>query len=191
MTSAPTYTAFLDARRVAHGPLAALVAALRAHPSRATDPSFLIFEDHSGRQVELDLDALPAAAPDPEPPAAERGPGRPRLGVVSREVSLLPRHWEWLEAQPSGISAALRRLVDEARRAAPGAERARELRTAASQFMTAIAGDLAGYEEASRALFAKDLPRFEQHVAAWPEDVRDHVVRLAREAVTAEASDRA
>jgi hypothetical protein len=98
--------------------------------------------------------------------------------VVSREVSLLPRHWDWLEQQPNGISAALRRLVEEARKRAPGEERARLAREAAARFMTAIAGNLPGYEEASRALFAKDHERFRQRIAAWPEDVRLHLERL-------------
>jgi len=102
----------------------------------------------------------------------------PRLGVVSREVSLLPRHWDWLEQQPNGISAALRRLLDEARKRAPGEERARLAREAAGRFMTAMAGNLPGYEEAARALFAKDHERFTQRIAAWPEDVRLHLERL-------------
>jgi hypothetical protein len=100
------------------------------------------------------------------------------MGVVSREVSLLPRHWDWLEQQPNGISAALRRLVDEARKRAPGEERARLAREAAGRFMTAMAGNLPGYEEASRALFAQDRERFTQRIAAWPEDVRAHLERL-------------
>ncbi|MFY0534142.1 DUF2239 family protein [Nannocystis pusilla] len=48
-----------------------------------------------------------------EEPPARTGPGRPKLGVVSREVSLLPRHWEWLERQPSG---SRRRCADSSRR---------------------------------------------------------------------------
>jgi hypothetical protein len=101
--------------------------------------------------------------------------------VVSREVSLLPRHWEWLEAQPNGISAAMRRLVDQASKRNPGKERARRARTAASRVMTALAGNLPGFEEASRALFAEDQARFEQLIRRWPRDVRKHFERLSRD----------
>ena len=94
-------------------------------------------------------------------------------------MSLLPRHWDWLETQPNGISAALRRLVDEARKRAPAAERARAARDAASRFMWAMAGDLPGFEEASRALFADDRDRLEKLTSRWPKDVRSHVLRMA------------
>jgi len=118
-----------------------------------------------------------------------RGPGRPRLGVVGREVSLLPRHWEWLELQPSGISAALRRLVDQARNTEPGKERARPLRAALSRVMTAMAGNRPGYEEASRALFAGDQPRLETLVRKWPKDIRRYVLDRSREASDAASAD--
>src|SRR5262245_3846770 len=111
--------------------------------------------------------------------ASVRRPGRPKLGVVAREVTLLPRHWEWLGAQPGGASVALRKLVEEARRANGDADRARAARDAAYRFMSVMAGNLAGFEEASRALFADDRRRFVGLVAGWPDDVRDHVVRLA------------
>jgi hypothetical protein len=99
---------------------------------------------------------------------------------VSREVSLLPRHWEWLERQPTSISAALRRLVDEARRREPGKQRARAARAATGRVMAAIAGNRPGYEEASRALFARDEARFLQLIRRWPPDIRAHLTRLAR-----------
>jgi hypothetical protein len=114
------------------------------------------------------------------PPRRQAGAGRPKLGIVSREVSLLPRHWDWLERQPTSISAALRRLVDEARRREPGKQRARAARAAASRFMSAMAGDRPGYEEASRALFAGDEARFLDLIRRWPPDVRAHLTRMAQ-----------
>jgi hypothetical protein len=105
-----------------------------------------------------------------------QGPGRPRLGVVSREISLLPRHWEWLEAQPGGLSATLRRLVDEARRQEPQSEQARQRRDATSRLMWALAGDLPGFEEASRALFASERGRFTDLLASWPADLRGYLL---------------
>jgi len=108
-----------------------------------------------------------------------RGRGRPKLGVVAREVTLLPRHWDWLNAQPGGASVALRKLVDEARRTNSDKDRLRAARDAAYYFMSAMAGDLPNFEEASRALFADDRRRFVSQITNWPEDIRDHVVKLA------------
>src|SRR3546814_490284 len=108
---------------------------------------------------------------------APRGRGRPKLGVTAREVTLLPRHWDWLAAQPGGASVALRKLVEQAMRDDRQTRRAAQ--EAAYRVMTALAGDLPGYEEAIRALFAGDRQRFEQQIAGWPADLRDYVTRLA------------
>ncbi len=186
-----TFTAFAGHRLVASGDLAATLLATKAHLERGGDEAILIFDDRTGAQVDFDLRgtpqevldrlaAHPLVAPRVEPPAPPRsGPGRPKLGVVCREVSLLPRHWEWLERQPQGISAALRRLVDEARKRDPEGDRARAARDAAGRFMWSIAGDLPGFVEASRALYAGDLERLDHLVRAWPPDVRAHLRRLA------------
>src|SRR5262249_25684693 len=107
-----------------------------------------------------------------------RGPGRPRLGVVAREVTLLPRHWDWLGTQPGGASVALRKLVDEARKSSAEADRARAARNRAYQFMTAIAGNLPGYEEAIRALYRNEPDRLTEQVRDWPADVRDYLFDL-------------
>jgi hypothetical protein len=116
----------------------------------------------------------------PQEPASEpRRRGRPKLGVVAREVTLLPRHWEWLNAQPGGASVALRKLVEAARRANGDKDRSRAARDAAYHFMSAMAGNLPQFEEACRALFAGDHRRFTTLIAAWPGDVRDHIIRLA------------
>jgi hypothetical protein len=108
---------------------------------------------------------------------------------VSREVTLLPRHWEWLEEQPQGASATLRRLVDEARKRAPGSQQAQLVRDAASKVMWALAGDLPNFEEASRALFAKDTVLFARLVRKWPKAVRGYLTRRLDEAAGCEASD--
>lgn len=170
MTAERTYTAFAGARRLASG--SAREVLRRLAEVGPCDGPVLVFDDASGHQVELD----PGLAAE-EPPA-RAGPGRPKLGVVSREVSLLPRHWEWLERQPSGISAALRRLVEEAIRRDPDEERTRLAREATHRVMTALAGDLPHYEEAARALFARDSKRFAQQIRRWPADIRDHLARM-------------
>ena len=123
--------------------------------------------------------AITRVAAELAAPAEPRGRGRPKLGVVAREVTLLPRHWEWLNAQPGGASVALRKLVEQARRANGDADRQRTARDAAYHFMSAMAGNLPDFEEAARALFADDRRAFVALVAAWPADIRDHVIKLA------------
>jgi hypothetical protein len=118
---------------------------------------------------------LPGAEGAPTRPGA----GRPKLGVVAREVTLLPRHWDWLKAQPGGASAALRRLVDAERRRQKEENDPRPAREAAYRFMSAMAGNLAGFEDTARALFAGDYERLRALTRAWPRDVRDHALGLA------------
>jgi hypothetical protein len=191
-TSRPHFTAFVGPTRLAAGPLAEVAIAVMQASRRPATPPIIIFSDATGQPIDLDLrgterDVIarlpqPASPPDvetEETTAGPRGRGRPKLGVVAREVTLLPRHWEWLGAQPGGASVALRKLVEEARRANGDADRVRTARDAAYRFMSVMAGNLAGFEEASRALFADDRRRFVGLVAGWPDDIRDHVVKLA------------
>ncbi len=166
------YTAFQGLQRVSAGTAEELAVFLGTRPQG----EILVFDDATGAQVDLPVKA-PAKK---EPPAVEpRGRGRPRLGVVAKEVTLLPRHWDWLNFQPGGASVTLRRLVDEARRTSGDRDRIRAAQEAAYRFMSAIAGNLPGFEEITRALFAYDRRRFTQLIAAWPDDVRDYAVRLA------------
>jgi uncharacterized protein len=183
-----SYSAFSGDRLIAFGLLAEVLAAAKAYVDTSDDPQLLIFEDRTGRQVDFDFrGSLDEVLTRSLPPPERTGPGRPKLGVVSREVSLLPRHWEWLEAQPQGISAALRRLVDEARKQNPGEQRARKGREALNRFMTAIAGNRPNYEEATRALFASDHARFEELISDWPEDIRAHLLRVLEDSLDASA----
>ena len=178
-----TYTAFVGDTLIASGPLEAMLPVVKPKFDGDASALFLIFEDQSGRQVDFDLrgtvDEVVARAL-PAPPRT--GPGRPKLGVVSREVSLLPRHWDWLEQQPNGASAALRRLVEEARRRDPGKERARLATAAAGRILSAMAGNLPGYEEASRALYAGNRAHFEELMLEWPRDIRAYIQRLVEDA---------
>ncbi len=155
------------------------------------DARLLIFDAATSRPAEIDLRGslaevqkrvarrTPAQDDEAAEEAAPRGPGRPRLGVVAREITLLPRHWEWLSLQPGGASVAIRKLVEEARRANAARDRAREGQESLHRFMTAMAGDQPHYEDALRALYAGDQPRFDISISRWPADVRDHVRRLA------------
>jgi uncharacterized protein len=181
-----SFTAFAGLRRLASGPLTEVALAIK-HAIGTTSEPIVVFSDSSGRAVDIDLRGtdqdMVARLSNPASiapiDAAPRGRGRPKLGVVAREVTLLPRHWEWLNAQPGGASVALRRLVDEARRNSGDRDRLRAARDAAYHFMSAMAGNLPNFEEAARALFADDRQRFAGLIAAWPEDLRDHLVRLA------------
>ena len=166
--------AFAGYRLLARGPAAEVVGAVKA----ATDAgeTVLTFDAADGRVVDLDLrgDMAAVLARLPSAPEAEkRGPGRPKLGVTAREVTLLPRHWDWLAGQPGGASVALRKLVEGALKEAEGPDRARRAKETTYRFMTAIAGDLPGYEEATRMLFAGDWTAFDAAVEGWPEGVRE------------------
>ncbi len=209
MIDAPanSFTSFDGHRRIASGSLQAnALAVKRALQSGVTGP-VLIFDDVTGRSIDVDTrgsddevlarlaakaiqrdkspDAEHLSQPDDTHGSSKvtadgpRGRGRPKLGVVPREVTLLPRHWEWLATQPGGASVALRKLVEEARRAYADKDRTRRAHERAYHFMSAMAGDLPGFEEATRALFANDRARFSELIVTWPHDVRDHAVDLA------------
>jgi hypothetical protein len=182
MNTAPTRNAavFAGARLAARGDLAKVARA--AHALR--DESLVVFDETTGRAIDLDLrgaveDVLARLGP---PPSLKPARGRPKLGVTAREVTLLPRHWDWLATQPGGASAALRRLVDEARRAGGAADEVRQAQEVAYRVMTTLAGDLPHYEEATRALFARDRARFDQLTAGWPADIGDYVRELSAKA---------
>ena len=175
----PNYTAFGDDQLIVSGKLPTVLARTKRAVDAGAASTILVFEDQSGRQVEFDFAGTEDEVLARELPQRPRsGPGRPKLGVVSKEVTLLPRHWAWLEQQPQGISAALRRLVEEASKREPDRQRARLARDAASRFMWSMAGDRPNFEEASRALFAIDRARFDQLVRDWPADVREHLSRI-------------
>ncbi len=194
--SAPTptlrCTAFAGHQRIASGELRHVALKAKQSYDNSLDQPILVFEDVSGKVVELPLE-LPAAdllrtlnaksAEDITPAALPaRGPGRPRLGVVAREITLLPRHWDWLAAQPGGASVTLRRLVEDARKLTAGSDRRRVAQEATYRFMHALAGNLPDYENATRALFAGDFAHLEDALSHWPEDVRDHASLLAADA---------
>ena len=179
-------TLFAGTQEVARGGREDMIAAIKDLQSRRDSPALLVFDSITGEQVDIDLrEATVAAPPAKEIPGRKR-PGRPKLGVVSREVTLLPRHWEWLSAQPSGASATLRKLVDRARRDNAHSDGVRRSQEAAFRFMTALAGNEASFEEACRSLFAGDRQGFESHVTRWPKDIADFAKTLANDALRAE-----
>ena len=195
MTAAanPAYVAFDGDRRIGSGSRRDVARAAREALDRHSHASVLVFDVQTSALVDLDLrgsvdDVVARIPPAPTHPAedtevaAPRGPGRPKLGVVAREITLLPRHWDWLAQQKGGASVAIRKLVDEARRANEEPDRIRLGQEAAYRFMSAMAGNRPHFEEAIRALFANDPRRFEKLIAEWPADIRDHTANLAERA---------
>jgi hypothetical protein len=196
-TATPSFTSFNGHKRIATGSLKVNALAVKHAMASGVPNPLLTFCDQTGQVVDIDIrgsDAemlarLPpegnqlqgkeSALIDSEESVEPRGRGRPKLGVVAREVTLLPRHWDWLAAQRGGASVTLRKLIDEARRASVDRDRQRRANERAYHFMSTMAGDMAGFEEASRALFANDAAKFQQQTEAWPADVRDYVIYLA------------
>lgn len=165
--------------------------------------SILIFDDITSEIVEVDFRGtseevlrriVETENADTGTAAAEgapRGPGRPKLGVIAREVTLLPRHWDWLGKQSGGASVALRKLVEAARKANAGRDRERQAREATYRFMSVMAGNEPGFEEAARALFAGERNAFDERIAAWPVDVREHTRRLALSTFQSQQAEKA
>jgi hypothetical protein len=179
----PPAIAFHGNRRVAVGPVTEIADRLRRLQARGSRLPIMVFDLETSEALDLDLRPGAAVLPLPAPRAgyggpARSGPGRPRLGVVAREVTLLPRHWEWLNDQPGGASVTLRKLVDQARQANGEIDRVRKARESAYRFILAMAGDRPGFEEATRALFAGDKLRFHRHTEQWPADVKAHARTL-------------
>ena len=193
------YSAFIGSRRVGVGSLSDVAMAVKAIVEAGERQPPVIFDHATSHVVDVDLrgsdsevierlrrdNTSDASADEEASPYREsqaRTRGRPKLGVVAREVTLLPRHWDWLASQPGGASAAVRRLVEAARQASAGPDRIRQAKESTYRFMSAMAGNEAGFEEASRALFAGNPPRFLEMTESWPPDVRDHARQLASQA---------
>lgn len=180
-----SYTAFAKQRRIATGTPAQVAVAVKEYLWADNLAEVLTFDDSTGKVVDLDLRGTVKAvakrydSPGVTEPEQKAGPGRPKLGVVAREVTLLPRHWEWLSAQPGGASATLRKLVEDVRLKSHAKDLLHQGQDATYRFMTAMAGDLPGYEEALRAFYAKEFEKFRRLMRHWPVDVREHVWKLA------------
>lgn len=176
----PTHCiAFAGTELLAKGELVEVVRAVKAALDSGSDRSIALLDASTSKPVEINFTGTEEEVLQRIPRAPGRSAGRPKLGVIAREVTLLPRHWEWLSKQPGGASVALRKLVEHASRDAREADTMREARDAAYRFMHELMGDAAGFEEASRTLFAGDGERFAAQVADWPGDVRAHVLELA------------
>ncbi|QDK39313.1 DUF2239 family protein [Bdellovibrio sp. NC01] len=186
-----TFTAFSGSDRITTGDIKDVATEVKEHLKKETRTTVLIFNDLTGEQVDIDLRGtaeslakrLEGLFPSEEAEAeVVKGPGRPKLGVVPREVTLLPAQWDWLSRQPGGASVTLRKLVEEARKKNFAKDQIRMSQDATYKFMHVMAGDLPNYEEALRALYAKDKEKFAKQISGWPKDVRDHAKKLAKSA---------
>lgn len=188
MDTESLYTAFVGSQWLVRGPLLEVVSKVKAHLGSAENSAILIFSDATGKTMDFNfqgsekdvLKRIEVYVPSEIPPEAT-GPGRPKLGVVSREVSLLPRHWEWLATQTGGASATLRQLVEDAKKKSMGAGLVKQAQERAYKFMSVIAGDLPDYEEALRALYKRDKKSFFVRTQSWPKDVRAYAAELAKQ----------
>jgi uncharacterized protein len=186
-------TAFAGQRCIGSGELTDVARKAKTVLDRGEAEPILIFDDATSELIEIDFRGTADEVvrrlgqgemvdkQEPEAPQ-KRSVGRPKLGVIAREVTLLPGHWEWLDGQPNGASAALRRLVHAAKLANQDKDRARQSQDAVYRFMTAMAGNLPGYEEALRAFYRRNLEHFDELIAAWPQDIRKHLKKLMRAA---------
>lgn len=188
------YTAFADTKKIASGEVLDVALKVKKFLKNETKAQILIFDDVTSNQVEIDfrgtaenltrrLEAL-LGNTEIADPAKKTGPGRPKLGVTAKEVTLLPDHWEWLARQPGGASVTLRKLVEEAKKKNQAKDLVRQSQDAAYKFMTVMAGDLPQYEEALRALYARDAKKLEKMAASWPKDIREHALKLADAALS-------
>jgi uncharacterized protein len=177
-------TAFQGSRKLISGELADVAPAVKTAQEDDSFHAILVFNDETGTQVDLDLrgtaDEIQSRYTPGAPPKA--GPGRPKLGVVAREVTLLPRHWEWLAKQPGGASVALRKLVEEASKTLVEIDTTRESRETTYRFISVLAGNLPNFEEATRALYAGDQLKFREQISVWPMDVQIYALGLAGKA---------
>jgi uncharacterized protein len=193
MEDQDTYTAFEGDKLLCRGLLGQVVLNVKRKIEKSPDGTFLIFSDATGKTMDFNLQGsesevlkrlqvFVSSSAGENSSGLGTGPGRPKLGVISREVSLLPRHWEWLANQSGGASATLRKLVEEARKKISSGSDVKRAQERTYKFMSVVAGNLPGFEEALRALYRKEKKSFMAQVHTWPRDVRDHAVELAKPA---------
>jgi hypothetical protein len=174
-------------RIVAHGGVAEVALAVKAALQADETLSVLVFDAQAGRLIDFDLRGSDeevigrlTSEHEDKDETTKRGRGRPKLGVIAREITLLPRHWEWLGAQPGGASVALRKLVEAARMRDDQHVNVKHQQQVVDRFMCAALGNQPHYEDASRALYARNRDKFFRLTEEWPIELRDHVRWLAQ-----------
>jgi hypothetical protein len=186
MNTNDTYTAFEGNKQLFIGTLASVILKVKKRLGKDDNSTILIFSDSTGKTIdfnfqgnEQDVQKRLEIFITEDISSNNTGPGRPKLGVISREVSLLPRHWEWLATQTGGASATLRRLVEEAKKKSVSGNQVKLAQERTYKFLSTIAGDYIGYEEALRALYKFDKKIFVLNMQSWPADVRNYALEMA------------
>lgn len=183
-----TYTAFETHKILSQGSLEDVVLKVKKRLEKSPESQIVIYSDVTGKSMDFNfqgsekevLKRLEVYTTPESADEASTGPGRPKLGVISREVSLLPRHWEWLATQSGGASNTLRKLVEESMKKTSGVQTVKTAQERTYKFMSVEAGDLENYEEALRALYRKDKEKFTSDIKTWPRDVQKHILELAK-----------
>ncbi|MBS1957481.1 MAG: DUF2239 family protein [Cyanobacteria bacterium SZAS-4] len=200
----PMCTSFAGSRMIATGSLFEVALQSKARLDAGEQENILIFDDETSNVIEIDfrgqIETFKSRLAEHctnatvhagttnntettySTESGARGRGRPKLGVVAREVTLLPRHWEWLNQQPGGASVALRKLVEEAKRTNIYKDERRFAQNSTYKFMSAMAGNSTGFEEATRALFAANKHQFHEHMKSWPSDIKAHIQKISEKA---------
>lgn len=186
-----TYAAFKKEKLIAEGDLKKVILKTKRELMRSPESAILIFSNETGKTMDfnfqgsenevlsrLEVFLEPKIEIDPK----EKKVGRPSLGVISREVSLLPKHWEWLACQSGGASAEIRRLVEKAMKQTQAASTVKMAQEKTFRFLNTIAGNFPNFEEAIRSLYRRDLNAFEQIIKFWPVDIKDHALHLSKHA---------
>ena len=188
METLNTYTAFEDHKILSQGILEDVVLKVKKRLEKSPESQIVIYSDATGKSMDFNfqgsekevLKRLEVYTTPENTTEVSSGPGRPKLGVISREVSLLPKHWEWLATQSGGASNTLRKLVEENMKKTSGVLTVKTAQERTYKFMSVEAGDLENYEEALRALYRKDKERFAIEIKTWPRDVQKHILELAK-----------
>lgn len=179
-----TYTAFDGSKIISQGTLAHIALSLKQKTREQKTATLLVFSDLTGRQIDIDLSGTDKQVLDrlkvysPQELQANTGAGRPKLGVMPREISLLPNHWEWLLNQDGGSSAVIRNLIDEKMKSR-SKDKVKSAQETTYKFLSAIAGDLPNFEEAIRFLYRKDKKKFSELISSWPKDIIKYSMMLA------------
>lgn len=185
-------SAFIGTKILKTGPLIEVVLAMKEEVAKDKFAHILCFLDETGAMVDFDLSGTneqviakllannTQETKEEQKAETTNAPksGRPKLGVTAKEVTLLPRHWEWLAAQRGGASATLRRLVELAAKDSISIETRKSAQNATYRFLQNIAGDFENYEEVLRAIFADDFEKMRKLMQNWPQDIQNYAQKL-------------
>lgn len=182
-----TYTAFEEFKIVSQGTLDDVAISVKHRLKEQGSSNILIFSDSTGRQIDLDLSGTDKQVLDrlkvftTSSVQTQSGAGRPKLGVLPREISLLPSHWEWLLNQEGGSSAVIRNLIDEKMKTQL-IHKNKIAQERTYKFLSAHAGNLPSFEDAVRFLYRKDKKKFMDQISGWPKDVLKYTLSLSSDA---------